>query len=194
MTSMKKIVKYWLFYLREEYIDKFNYLLTPKYEHDEPGVSGYFNLYAYTDREKYKKEFCKNRDMSKFILKEKDLDANEIHHLAEDFKYGYLGSYKITTRTKFDVGSVDVICTEGEYQMTSMYSSFYDTNPQKLLPERIPVEIFKDEYKELFDLTGVTYLSSAISGDVLMSNKYCPFVIDLLFVYLDLFGNLMKGD
>ena len=187
---MKKQVKYWLFYICEELINSFDYLLTVKYDLESTsGIKGYYNLYAYTDDEKLMKTFCKTRDMKKFTIKERILDVDEIRHLAIDFRYDYLGKYKFTTRGK----EVGIVCTEGEYKLISTYTSFFTVNPQRLLQDKVPIRIFKKEVIDLFDKTGVSYLNKALDGDIIPSLDNCPFRVDLLYVFLHVFGKLMKG-
>lgn len=136
--------KYWFFYIKPEYL----HLVCTEADNSL--------LYAYTDNKEYFEIFKSQRDMNKFFMMKKDINREEVNHLAKNFSREYLLKKEIKTKLK-GIGSeiiyYNLIMTKTEENMIQSISS------KALLIDiwkcaQVNPYIFEDNYMEMLDVIG----------------------------------------
>lgn len=88
------------------------------YYHDAASQDDIWELYAYTDKKEYAKQFEATRNMKKFRKKSLKLTRKEVNYLADNYQGEYLRESlyltKLPSKHKYDITYVKFITTEME--------------------------------------------------------------------------------
>lgn len=178
--------KYWFFFIKPEYLDL---VYTEKDS----------LLYAYTDNKEYSKLFRSQRDMNKFVMIKRNIDRDEVNHLAKNFTREYIIKKEIKTKSK-GIGSkiinYDLIITKTEENIiqnnaykaltVDMWTSAW-TSPY----------IFKDKYVKALDIIGLVDRYNIINSWKSLDKKVDKvgenIQPDYLSTFIRQFGFLLKS-
>lgn len=146
--SMNERYKYWLIYLKSTDID----------------VD--LELYAYTDRKKYMKQFRVERNMKRFVILEKHLTKEEVHTLADEYNQLYLMKFEGKTRvdSKDYIREFSIVITKEEHQ--NIISVCADVIMCKIFAAvEYDPRIFKEKYLKALNVSGYTNIYKYITVD-----------------------------
>jgi hypothetical protein len=179
------LYKYWFFYIKPEYLH-----LVCTEEDDSL-------LYAYTDNKEIAKLFKQQRDIDKFFVVKREIEKDEVNHLAKYFMREYL--LKKSLKTKINNIGSDII--EYEVALTTTEDIMIKTTASKLIMidiwtySWIDPNLFTVEYQKALEGIGITS-----RYNILTSWKNSPVPVDktngiepdLLSIFIKEYGFLLS--
>jgi hypothetical protein len=179
--------KYWLFILKDEYIE------------DSPlDISEDYPLYAYTDSKELYNQFLEERDENRFLVVKKYLRKEEVSNLTREYRNFYLAKRELSTSSKNnEPENISLVMTLEEEKMMNLESMCILNNfVYKFEP--FPVGIFVDSILKALKVLRYHDLMKVHEGESTVSigiNELKEFQIkiDELGVFIKLFKNTFKG-
>lgn len=196
-----KIYKYWIYYIKDEYVDDVPMNIPTYYGGDD-----HSNIYAYTDEKDLAKSFEEMHDMSKFIKKKASMDVRDIRVLTKVYRNGRMKRLDLTTRGLNDEKiEIPTVVTMDEEHMIDMKSiSIIENLNHKEI--KFNFNSLSDGLKKALKKIGMVDILMMRSGYSYFTISYNAYsftdnesgkhtkeiYIDELEVYLDLFGSLLN--
>lgn len=183
-------VTYWMFYMDDVKLRE-KYLLDVNNEIEQ-------RLYAYTDKKKYARQFMEERNMDMFRVVKKKIDKERINFLASEYGRNYLVVLEGLTHSADGKSyqSYSLIVTEYEHNMVMVRANFLFYNRLKSFVDLGLLQVLKPKYAILLGSVGYWQL---VDPDLNVYDSdgvnitFENFQYDLLYVFLDLFGELLEG-
>lgn len=150
------IYTYWIFYIKEEFIDKIPDVVSIK-------LNRY--IYAYTDKKRYAKEFRRIHSKNAIIMKKVQLSRDGVRFLAQECQNNTIRKYELTTKDdKFNITKIKLCMTEREFMISEntcyshvedIWKYVWDSN-----------DCFENKYKRALDYLAYTRLFNKLNdGD-----------------------------
>lgn len=153
-------------------------------------------LYAYTDKKSYMKQFKMERNMNKFVIIEKNLSKEEVHRLTVDYNTLYLLQLKGRTRlnSKNYIGNFSIVVTKEErLNVVNVCSDVILSKIWATIEYR--PNIFKKKYQTALLLMGYTDAYKYLSLDFCSNSRFediaAEFEPDYLNTFLSIYSDLM---
>jgi len=196
-----KIYKYWIYYIKDEYLDDIPMNIPTYYANDN-----HSNIYAYTDEKELARSFEEMHDMTKFIKKKVSMDVRDIRVLTEVYRNGRIKRLELTTRglnnEKIEIPTVVTMDEEHMIDMKAI-SIIENLNYKELKFDFNSLNYDLQKSLKKIGMLNILMMRSGYSYFTISYNSYSftdnesgkhtkEIYIDELEVYLDLFGSLLN--